>query len=87
MIKQPILAELQYFVKSVSLLYKGVPLKDTGALVKSALHLLEDLPSTRDAVFDYFTLVFNNAVKVYMLSAEVWRKIIHCRFAKTIDVR
>ncbi|XP_041787994.1 integrator complex subunit 5 [Anopheles merus] len=70
MIKQPILAELQYFVKSVSLLYKGVPLKDTGALVKSALHLLEDLPSTRDAVFDYFTLVFNNAVKVYMLSAE-----------------
>ncbi|XP_050068431.1 integrator complex subunit 5 [Anopheles maculipalpis] len=70
MIKQPVLAELQYFVKSVSLLYKGVPLKDTGALVKSALHLLEDLPSTRDAVFDYFTLVFNNAVKVYMLSAE-----------------
>ncbi|XP_049286209.1 integrator complex subunit 5 [Anopheles funestus] len=70
MIKQPVLAELQYFVKSVSLLYKGVPLQDTGALVKSALHLLEDLPSTRDAVFDYFTLVFNNAVKVYMLSAE-----------------
>uniref|UniRef100_A0A182SH31 Integrator complex subunit 5 C-terminal domain-containing protein n=1 Tax=Anopheles maculatus TaxID=74869 RepID=A0A182SH31_9DIPT len=70
MIKQPVLAELQYFVKSVSLLYKGVPLKDTGALVKSALHLLEDLPSTRDAVFDYFTLVYNNAVKVYMLSAE-----------------
>ncbi|XP_053658966.1 integrator complex subunit 5 [Anopheles marshallii] len=70
MIKQPVLAELQFFVKSVSLLYKGVPLKDTGALVKSALHLLEDLPSTRDAVFDYFTLVFNNAVKVYMLSAE-----------------
>ncbi|XP_035895402.1 integrator complex subunit 5 isoform X2 [Anopheles stephensi] len=70
MIKQPVLAELQYFVKSVSILYKGVPLKDTGALVKSALHLLEDLPSTRDAVFDYFTLVFNNAVKVYMLSTE-----------------
>uniref|UniRef100_A0A182QUE0 Integrator complex subunit 5 C-terminal domain-containing protein n=1 Tax=Anopheles farauti TaxID=69004 RepID=A0A182QUE0_9DIPT len=70
MIKQPVLVELQYFVKSVSHLYKGVPLKDTGALVKSALHLLEDLPSTRDAVFDYFTLVFNNAVKIYMLSAE-----------------
>ncbi|XP_053670409.1 integrator complex subunit 5 [Anopheles nili] len=70
MIKQPVLAELQYFVKSVSLLYKGVPLKDTGALVKSALHLLEDLPSTRDAVFEYFTLVFNNAVKMYTLSAE-----------------
>ncbi|KFB53498.1 AGAP003159-PA-like protein [Anopheles sinensis] len=70
MIKQPVLAELQFFVNSVSLLYKGVPPKDTGALVKSALHLLEDLPSTRDAVFEYFTLVFNNAVKGYMLTAE-----------------
>uniref|UniRef100_A0A182IPK9 Integrator complex subunit 5 C-terminal domain-containing protein n=1 Tax=Anopheles atroparvus TaxID=41427 RepID=A0A182IPK9_ANOAO len=70
MIKQPVLAELQYFVNSVSLLYKGVPPKDTGALVKSALHLLEDLPSTRDAVFEFFTLVFNNAVKSYMGVSE-----------------
>ncbi|XP_058055986.1 integrator complex subunit 5 [Anopheles bellator] len=70
MIKQPVLAELQYFVNSVSLLYKGVPPKDTGALVKSSLHLLEDLPSTREAVFEYFTLVFNNAVKHYMNNVE-----------------
>ncbi|XP_035774814.1 integrator complex subunit 5-like [Anopheles albimanus] len=70
MIKQPILAELQYFVNSVTLLYKGVPAKDTVALVKAGLHLLEDLPSTRDAVFEYFTLVFNNAVKHYMSNIE-----------------
>uniref|UniRef100_A0A182N4L2 Integrator complex subunit 5 C-terminal domain-containing protein n=1 Tax=Anopheles dirus TaxID=7168 RepID=A0A182N4L2_9DIPT len=70
MIKKPVLEELRYFVKSVSLLDKGVPLKDAGALVKSAVDLLENLPSTRDAVFDCFTLFFNNAVKIYMLSAE-----------------
>lgn len=71
MIKQPVLAELQYFVNSVSLLYKGIPLKDPGALVKCSLHLLEDLPSTRDAVFEYFSLVFNGAVKVYLIGVEV----------------
>lgn len=74
MIKQPVLAELQYFVSSVSLLYKGVPLKDSAAataLVKCALHLLEDLPSTRDAVFEYFSLVFNGAVKSYLSNVEV----------------
>ncbi|KAL1389194.1 hypothetical protein pipiens_012574 [Culex pipiens pipiens] len=73
MIKQPVLAELQYFVSSVSLLYKGVPLKDSAAataLVKCALHLLEDLPSTRDAVFEYFSLVFNGAVKSYLSNVE-----------------
>ncbi|XP_058467159.1 integrator complex subunit 5-like, partial [Malaya genurostris] len=70
MIKQPVLAELQYFVSSVSLLYKGIPLKDPTALVKCSLHLLEDLPSTRDAVFDYFSLVFNGAVKAYLINVE-----------------
>nr|XP_019561577.2 integrator complex subunit 5-like [Aedes albopictus] len=70
MIKQPVLAELQYFVNSVSHLYKGIPLKDASALVKCSLHLLEDLPSTRDAVFEYFSLVFNGAVKVYLVNVE-----------------
>ncbi|XP_053690452.1 integrator complex subunit 5 [Sabethes cyaneus] len=70
MIKQPVLAELQYFVSSVSLLYKGIPLKDPTALVKCSLHLLEDLPSTRDAVFEYFSLVFNGAVKAYLINVE-----------------
>ncbi|XP_055526401.1 integrator complex subunit 5 [Wyeomyia smithii] len=70
MIKQPVLAELQYFVSSVSLLYKGIPLKDPAALVKCSLHLLEDLPSTRDAVFEYFSLVFNGAVKAYLNNVE-----------------
>lgn len=71
MIKQPVLAELQYFVNSVSLLYKGIPLKDSAALVKCSLHLLEDLPSTREAVFEYFSLVFNGAVKLYLINVEV----------------
>ncbi|XP_058812921.1 integrator complex subunit 5 [Topomyia yanbarensis] len=70
MIKQPVLAELQYFVSSVSLLYKGIPLKDPAALVKCSLHLLDDLPSTRDAVFEYFSLVFNSAVKAYLINVE-----------------
>lgn len=70
MIKQPVLAELQYFVTSVSHLYKGIPLKDSSALVKCSLHLLEDLPSTRDAVFEYFSLVFNGAVKLYLINVE-----------------
>ncbi|XP_062562953.1 integrator complex subunit 5 [Armigeres subalbatus] len=70
MIKQPVLAELQYFVNSVSHLYKGIPLKDSSALVKCSLHLLEDLPSTRDAVFEYFSLVFNGAVKLYLVNVE-----------------
>ncbi|XP_065095747.1 integrator complex subunit 5 isoform X2 [Ochlerotatus camptorhynchus] len=70
MIKQPVLAELQYFVNSVSLLYKGIPLKDSAALVKCSLHLLEDLPSTREAVFEYFSLVFNGAVKLYLINVE-----------------
>lgn len=70
MVKQPILAELENFINGVANFYTLPP----NALVKlsqCSLHLLENLPASRDAVFEYFALIFDTSVSNYVQSLEV----------------
>lgn len=70
MVKQPILTELEHFINGVSNFYTLPP----NALVKlsqCSLNLLENLPASRDAVFEYFALIFDTSVSNYVQTIEV----------------
>lgn len=70
MVKQPILSELETFISGVANFYTLPP----SALVKlsqCSLSLLENLPASRDAVFEYFALIFDTSVSNYVQSFEV----------------
>lgn len=66
MLKQHILVELKQFIAAVTS-QRGNP-KSINAtqLVRTSLHLLEDLPASREIIFDYFSLVFDVAVANYV---------------------
>lgn len=65
MIKQPILAELKFFVSSVSTLSNNSK-EISPQLVRVSLNLLNDLPASRDVVFEYFSHVFDTIVTNYV---------------------
>ncbi|XP_055905945.1 integrator complex subunit 5 [Eupeodes corollae] len=66
MLKQHILIELKQFIAAITG-HRGNP-KNINAthLVRTSLHLLEDLPASREIVFEYFSLVFDVAVANYV---------------------
>ncbi|XP_055848550.1 integrator complex subunit 5 [Episyrphus balteatus] len=69
MLKQHILIELKQFITAITS-HRGNP-KNINAthLVRTSLHLLEDLPASREIVFEYFSLVFDVAVANYVANA------------------
>lgn len=69
MLKQHILIELKNFINAV-INHRGNP-KNINAthLVRTSLHLLEDLPAAREIMFEYFSLVFDCAVANYVATA------------------
>lgn len=68
---KPILSELKFFVNGVSNIYRGLPPDVSAQLVKCSLNLLEDLPSSREAVLEYFSMVFDSSVGNYIVFIEV----------------
>lgn len=68
---KPILNELKFFVNGVSNIYRGLPPDVSAQLVKCSLNLLEDLPSSREAVLEYFSMVFDASVGNYIIFIEV----------------
>lgn len=72
MLKQHVLVELRQFIQSVSS-YRGGNLKSltSSSLVRTSLHLLEDLPAAREIVFEYFALVCEVGVQSYVNTTNV----------------
>lgn len=72
MLKQHILVELKQFIQYVSSYRGGNPKTLTSnVLVRTSLHLLEDLPAAREIVFEYFALVAEVGVQSYVNTANV----------------
>lgn len=63
---KPILQELKFFVNGVSNVHRGLPHDVALQLVKCSLNLLENLPSSREAVLEYYSMVFDASVHNYM---------------------
>lgn len=70
MIKQPILDELNYFVTAMSH-HRGLSKEVSSQLVSCSLRLLEDLVVSRDAVLEYFSIVFDTNIGAYINFLEV----------------
>lgn len=70
MAKQPILKELEYFVNGATTATSINP-SALSHLVHCGLNLLHNLPSSRDAVFEYFTIFFDASVAGYVKLIEV----------------
>lgn len=71
MLKQHVLVELKQFIHSVGS-YRGNPKTlTTHALLRTSLHLLEDLPAAKEIVFEYFALVAEVGVQSYVNTANV----------------
>lgn len=69
MLKQHVLLELNQFLQAVTN-HRGISKNITAPLlVRTSLHLLEDLPAAREIVFDYFALVFDVCVGSYVTFA------------------
>lgn len=65
----PILGELKFFMQCVSSPLK-LPADVAEKLVKCSLHLLHELPSAREMVFEYFAMSFDVSVGVHMQFVE-----------------
>lgn len=70
MVKQPILVELEYFINGVANFY-SLPANALPQLSQCSLNLLENLPASREAVFEYFALLFDASVGNYMKLIDV----------------
>lgn len=70
MAKKPILTELNDFIKGATAIYSLSP-SDLGLLVHGGLNLLQNLPASKDAVFEYFSIFFNASVAGYVQLVEV----------------
>lgn len=70
MAKQPILKELEYFVGGATTAATISP-SGLSHLVHCGLNLLHNLPASKDAVFEYFTIFFDAAVAGYVKLMEV----------------
>lgn len=72
MLKQHVLVELKQFIQYVSSYRGGNPKTLTSnSLIRTSLHLLEDLPAAREIVFEYFALVAEVGVQSYVNTANV----------------
>lgn len=79
MAKQPILKELEYFVGGATTAATISP-SGLSHLVHCGLNLLHNLPASKDAVFEYFTIFFDAAVAGYVKLMEV-RIYALCNFS------
>lgn len=70
MAKQPILKELEYFVNGATAASTINP-SGLSHLVHCGLNLLHNLPASKDAVFEYFTIFFDASVAGYVKLMEV----------------
>lgn len=70
MAKQPILKELEYFVNGATTATSISP-SGQSHLVHCGLNLLHNLPASKDAVFEYFTIFFDASVAGYVKLIEV----------------
>lgn len=70
MAKQPILKELEYFVNGATAASTINP-SGLSHLVHYGLNLLHNLPASKDAVFEYFTIFFDASVAGYVKLMEV----------------
>lgn len=70
MAKQPILKELEYFVNGATAASTINP-SGLSHLVHCAFNLLHNLPASKDAVFEYFTIFFDASVAGYVKLMEV----------------
>lgn len=70
MAKQPILTELEYFIKGATTISSLSP-SALGHLVHCGLNLLKNLPASKEAVFEYFTIFFDASVTDYLQLLEV----------------
>lgn len=73
MAKQPILKELEYFVNGATTATSISP-SGLSHLVHCGLNLLNNLPASKDAVFEYFTIFFDASVAGYVKLIEVGGK-------------
>lgn len=72
MLKQHVLVELKQFIQYISSYRGGSPkILTANSLIRTSLHLLEDLPAARDIVFEYFALVAEVGVQSYVNTANV----------------
>lgn len=66
---------VQDYMQDLKLFINGVKKKSTKSnpleLTKVALSLLKNLPSTRDAVLDFFCINFDTAAQNYIIRIEV----------------
>lgn len=65
MLKQHIIAEFNHFLTTTKD-RKNVKSLVTPSLLRMSLHLLENLPASRDVILDYFTLVADVSVQSYV---------------------
>lgn len=70
MAKQPILTELEYFIKGATTICSLSP-SALGHLVHCGLNLLQNLPASKEAVFEYFSVFFDASVAGYVQLVEV----------------
>lgn len=70
MAKQPILCELKYFINGAAA-NSSKKSSNHPHLVHCALILLRNLPASKDAVFEYFTMFFDVSVAGYVKLIEV----------------
>lgn len=70
MVKQPILVELEHFLSGVANFYTLSP-NASAKLAQCSLNLLENLPASREAVFEYFAILFDASVGNYVKSIDV----------------
>lgn len=75
MAKQPVLAELEYFISGAT---SASTLNSSrlAHLVHCGLNLLQNLPASKEAVFEYFTIFFDVSVAGYVKLIEVSTKKI-----------
>lgn len=69
-VESSILCELKLFIQCVSSPHK-LPADVSDRLVKCSLHLLQELPSAREVVFEYFSMSFEASVAAHMQFIEL----------------
>ncbi|XP_017117415.1 integrator complex subunit 5 [Drosophila elegans] len=66
MLRQNLLDQLKHFIETVSNGHSCPQLLTSPNLIKLALGFLEELPATRDIVFEYFALLAEISVQLYV---------------------
>ncbi|EDW24137.1 GL23969 [Drosophila persimilis] len=66
MLRKALLDQLKYFIETVTNGHSNPQLLTNPTLIKLALSFLDELPATRDCVFEYFALLAEISVQLYV---------------------